>query len=37
VLSTPHPNLRRVEIHVLDPDDPSRELRRLVGVLANEG
>jgi general secretion pathway protein I len=37
VLATPHPNLRRVEIRVLAPDDPSRELRRLVGVLAKEG
>jgi general secretion pathway protein I len=37
VLGTPHPNLRRVEIRVMDPDDPSRELRRLVGVLAKEG
>lgn len=36
VLATPHPNLRRVEIRVLDPDDPSRELRRLVGVLSKE-
>lgn len=36
VVATPHPNLRRVEIRVLDPDDPSRELRRLVGVLAKE-
>lgn len=37
VLATPHPNLRRVEIRVLDPNDPSHELRRLVGVLAKEG
>ncbi len=36
VLSTPHPLLRRVEIHVMDPSDPGRELRRLVGVLARE-
>jgi general secretion pathway protein I len=37
VSSTPHPNLRRVEIRVLSPDDPSHELRRLVGVLTKEG
>ena len=37
VIATPHPRLRRVEIRVLDPVDPSRELRRLVGVLAKEG
>jgi hypothetical protein len=35
--ATPHPLLRRVEIHVLDPADPKRELWRLVGVLAREG
>ena len=37
VFATPHPLLRRVEIHVLDPADPKRELWRLVGVLAREG
>jgi len=37
VLSTPNPDLRRVEIRVLSPDDPPHELRRLVGVLAKEG
>jgi general secretion pathway protein I len=36
VLNTPHPRLRRVEIQVMDPNDPSHELRRLVGVLARE-
>jgi general secretion pathway protein I len=36
VLATPHPELRRVEIRVTHPEDPSRELRRLVGVLARE-
>lgn len=36
VVTTPHPRLRRVEIQVLDPNDPSHELRRLVGVLARE-
>jgi len=36
VLNTPHPRLRRVEIQVMDPNDASHELRRLVGVLARE-
>jgi len=36
VVSTPNPDLRRVEIRVLSPDGPSRELRRLVGVVARE-
>jgi general secretion pathway protein I len=36
VLTTPHPLLRRVEIQVMDPNDPSHELRRLVGVLTRE-
>ena len=36
VLNTPHPRLRRIEIQVMDPNDPSHELRRLVGVLARE-
>jgi len=36
VFATPHPLLRRVEIHVLDPEDPARELWRLVGVLSRE-
>ena len=36
VLSTPNSDLRRVEIQVLNPDDPPHELRRLIGVLARE-
>jgi general secretion pathway protein I len=36
VEGTPHPDLRRIEVRVLDPGDPGRELRRLVGVLAKE-
>jgi general secretion pathway protein I len=36
VLSTPNPDLRRVEIRVLGPENPPRELRRLIGVLARE-
>lgn len=36
VLATPHPRLRRVEIQVTEPNDPSHELRRLVGVLSRE-
>ena len=36
VVATPHPLLRRVEVHVLDPREPSHELRRLVGVLVRE-
>ena len=36
VVSTPNPDLRRVEIRVLSPDDAPRELRRLVGVVARE-
>lgn len=36
VFGTPHPQLRRVEIQVMDPNDSSHELRRLVGVLARE-
>jgi general secretion pathway protein I len=36
VLSTPHPLFRRVEIRVASPDDPSRELRRVIGVLPRE-
>ena len=37
VFATPHGALRRVEIHVLDPDGSGRELRRLVGILGREG
>lgn len=36
VLNTPHPWLRRVEIQVMDPNESSHELRRLVGVLSRE-
>lgn len=36
VFATPHPLLRRVEIGVSGPEDPSLELRRLVGVLPRE-
>jgi general secretion pathway protein I len=36
VIATPHPGLRRVEIHVAEVNDPNRELRRLVGVLPRE-
>lgn len=36
VIATPHAGLRRVEIQVTEADDPSHELRRLVGVLARE-
>ena len=36
VFATPHPGLRRVEIHVSDAADPTHELRRLVGVLSRE-
>jgi general secretion pathway protein I len=36
IIATPHPRLRRIEVQVLDPNDPSHELRRLVGVLARE-
>jgi general secretion pathway protein I len=36
VLPTPHLQLRRVEVSVADPDDPTRRLRRLVGVIARE-
>lgn len=36
VLATPNPDLRRVEVFVLSPEDPPQELRRLVGVLARE-
>jgi len=36
VIATPHPGLRRVEILVTEVDDPSHELRRLVGVLPRE-
>ena len=36
IVSTPNPDLRRVEIRVLSPDSPPRELRRLVGVVAKE-
>ena len=36
VIATPHPGLRRVEIHVSDTADPTHELRRLVGVLSRE-
>ena len=37
VSSTPHPLFRRVEVRVAHPAAPSRELRRLVGVLPKEG
>lgn len=37
ILATPNPDLRRVEIRVLDPEHPPHELRRLVGALAREG
>ncbi len=36
VVSTPNPELRRVEIRVLSPSSPPRELRRLIGVVARE-
>lgn len=36
IVSTPNPDLRRIEIRVLSPDGPPRELRRLVGVVAKE-
>jgi len=36
ITATPNPDLRRVEIRVLSPDDARRELRRLVGVVARE-
>jgi general secretion pathway protein I len=36
VIATPHPGLGRVEIQVTEVDDPSHELRRLVGVLPRE-
>jgi len=36
VVTTPNPELRRVEIRVLSPDKPPRELRRLIGVVAKE-
>ena len=36
VLNTPHPWLRRVEIQVMDPNESSHELRRVVGVLSRE-
>lgn len=36
VSSTPHPLFRRVEIRVARPDEPARELRRLVGVVPRE-
>jgi general secretion pathway protein I len=36
IFATPHPRLRRVEIHVTDPGDSSHELRHLVGVLSRE-
>jgi general secretion pathway protein I len=36
VFSTPHLRLRRVEIRVMDPNAPSHELRRLVGILSRE-
>lgn len=37
ILATPNPDLRRVEIRVVGPENPPQELRRLVGVLAREG
>jgi len=37
VLATPHPWLWRVDVRVWEPREPSRELRRLVGVLVREG
>jgi general secretion pathway protein I len=36
VFSTPHLRLRRVEVRVMDPDAPSHELRRVVGILSRE-
>lgn len=36
IVATPHPRLRRAEIQVVDPNDPSHELRRLVGVLSQD-
>ena len=36
ILATPNPDLRRVEVQVLSPQEPPQELRRLVGVLARE-
>lgn len=36
VIATPHPQLRRIEIQVMDPNDSAHELRRLVGILSRE-
>lgn len=36
VLATPNPDLRRVEVQVLSPENPPQELRRLIGVLSRE-
>jgi len=36
VVTTPNPGLRRVDIRVLTPDRPPRELRHLVGIVALE-
>jgi general secretion pathway protein I len=36
VLSTPHPLFRRVEVRVASPQEPARELRRVVGVIPRE-
>ena len=36
VFATQHPLLRRVEVQVLDPTDPTHVLRTLVGILPRE-
>ena len=37
ILATPNPDLRRVEVRVMGPENPPHELRYLVGVVAREG
>lgn len=36
IVSTPNPDLRRIEIRVLSPENQTRELRHLIGVVARE-
>lgn len=36
VSTTPHPAFRRVEVSVARAEEPERELRRLIGVVARE-
>jgi general secretion pathway protein I len=37
VIATPNPDLRRIEIRVIGPENPAHEVRHLIGVVPREG